>query len=101
MKLICDGAEIACHKYVLSAQSEMFGAMFEHNFRENVTNQVEIQDTSHQLLTIMIDYIYTANFPPNLEQLTASPSSTYRVFQKELPSRKRNYLFSLISQLPR
>ena len=37
-----------------------------------MTNQVEIQYTSPRVLTIMIDYIYTGNFPPNLEQLTAS-----------------------------
>jgi len=72
VKLICDGGEIPCHKYVLSAQSEMFRAMFEHKFQESVTNQVEIHDTSYQVLTIMIDYIYTGNFPPNLEQHTAS-----------------------------
>jgi len=72
VKLICYGGEIRCHKYVLSAQSEMFRAMFEHKFQESVTNQVEIHDTSYQVLTIMIDYIYTGYFPPNLEQNTAS-----------------------------
>eukprot|EP00092_Neocalanus_flemingeri_P017380 GFUD01018800.1.p1 GENE.GFUD01018800.1~~GFUD01018800.1.p1 ORF type:complete len:189 (+),score=57.17 GFUD01018800.1:95-661(+) len=72
LKLVCEEQEILCHKFVLSAQSEMFRGMFNTKTKENVTNIVEINDTNFTMLNMMIDFMYTGEFPDKLDTDMAS-----------------------------
>ena len=47
------------HKAILSAQSPVFAAMFEHDFQENRKNQVEIIDDSEEAFKELLRFVYS------------------------------------------
>lgn len=54
---------IGAHKCILSARSEVFKAMFEHDMTEKQNNTVDIQDVDYEVLEIFVQYLYTGKFP--------------------------------------
>jgi len=58
-KIICQGETIPCHRNVLSARSEIFGAMFEDIMKESETGEVEIKDFDVGTIKAMVIYMYT------------------------------------------
>jgi len=42
--LVCDEREFSCHKFMLAKKSDVFDAMFSHDFRETATGRVIIKD---------------------------------------------------------
>ncbi|XP_034356706.2 TD and POZ domain-containing protein 4-like [Arvicanthis niloticus] len=61
--LLVGGQEFRAHKAILAARSPVFRAMFEHEMKESLTNQVEIQDLDPQVFMEMMDFIYTGKVP--------------------------------------
>ncbi|GFY69482.1 TD and POZ domain-containing protein 4 [Trichonephila inaurata madagascariensis] len=56
------------HKCILSARSCVFANMFKHNLKENLTNCLEINDLSPEVVKAMINYIYSGKIEDlNLE----------------------------------
>jgi len=61
VQIICQGETIPCHKDILSARSEYFVAMFEHDMKENKTGKVEIVDFDLETVKAVLHHIYTGD----------------------------------------
>ena len=48
-----------CHKYMLARKSDVFDAMFSHNFEEHFSNKVVITDLEGDAVLEMLRFIYT------------------------------------------
>ena len=53
---------ISAHKLILSSVSPVFKAMFTHDFQENKTGEVRINDHSFDAMKFLVDYIYSGFF---------------------------------------
>ena len=53
------GREFPAHKLILAARSKVFEAMFKHSTKENVTNQIEIEDIKPEVFQELLRFIYT------------------------------------------
>ena len=60
--LRCGDKVFYCHKFMLSARSPVFKAMFQSNMRENETNNVEIEDMQDDVMQELLEYIYTGYY---------------------------------------
>eukprot|EP00095_Tigriopus_kingsejongensis_P001346 snap_masked-scaffold1057_size73593-processed-gene-0.19 protein:Tk01346 transcript:snap_masked-scaffold1057_size73593-processed-gene-0.19-mRNA-1 annotation:"speckle-type poz isoform x2" len=58
LALVCEGREFPCHKFMLARKSDVFDAMFSHEFRESVSNQVHITDLDADSVQEMIRFLY-------------------------------------------
>lgn len=71
--LICGEKRFSCHKFILSARSDVFKAMFSHeNTKEGQTNQVEITDTDPDTLEQLLKYIYSDKLECDMPNLASS-----------------------------
>jgi speckle-type POZ protein len=52
------GREFPAHKSILAARSEFFAAMFQHPTKENLTNQIEIENDP-EIFEELLRFIYT------------------------------------------
>lgn len=68
---ISNSVEIPCHKFMLAKKSDVFDAMFSHNFQETKSNRVVITDLEPDAVIEMLRYIYT-NRVQSLEQVNRS-----------------------------
>jgi len=50
--------DIPCHKFMLAKKSDVFDAMFSHNFQETQSNRVVITDLEPESVLEMVRYIY-------------------------------------------
>lgn len=57
--LVCEEREFPCHKYMLARKSEVFDAMFSHDFKESLSNRVLITDLSSEAVLEMLRFLYT------------------------------------------
>jgi speckle-type POZ protein len=53
------GYDFPAHKNILSARSEVFAAMFQHPSKENLTNQIKIEDIEPDVFQELLRFIYT------------------------------------------
>jgi speckle-type POZ protein len=53
------GREFKAHKNILAARSSYFAAMFDHPTKENLSNQIEIDDIEPGVFHEILRYIYT------------------------------------------
>jgi speckle-type POZ protein len=53
------GRQFPAHKSILAAKSEIFEAMFQHPKKENLTNQVQIEDIEPEVFQELLRFIYT------------------------------------------
>jgi len=58
VKLISGGEEIACHKFLLVAQSPVFKAMFEMDSKEKEENVVNILDSTPDAVRSFVRFLY-------------------------------------------
>ncbi len=68
--IVAGGKEFKAHKAILSARSPVFRAMFEHDMREAVQNQVTIEDLSPEVVQEVLTFVYTGQ-SPNLKGMSA------------------------------
>jgi len=66
-KIICQGEIIHCHRNMLAARSDIFGAMFEHDMKESTTGEVEIKDFELETVQAVLLFIYTGEVEYNEE----------------------------------
>ena len=60
----CDGKEFFAHKFMLSARSSVFAAMFSHKeTKECETGEVDVTDCEGDIMEVFLQYIYTGNLP--------------------------------------
>jgi len=64
----CGDASFECYKFMLTARSPVFKAMFQHDTKENQTNVVNLKDIEPRVLEEMMLYIHTGD-APNVKQL--------------------------------
>lgn len=63
MILKCGEETFPCHKFILSARSDVFRAMFAHNMKESQENQVDLLDAySPTVIKEFLKFIYTDTF---------------------------------------
>lgn len=55
--------EIKAHKSILSVRNHVFAAMFAHNYQENISNRVKIEDIPANIFKMLLHYLYTAVMP--------------------------------------
>ena len=55
---ICE-REFPAHKNILAARSEVFAAMFQYPTKENLTNQIKIEDIEPEAFHALLRFIYT------------------------------------------
>jgi speckle-type POZ protein len=53
--------KIAAHKVILAARSPVFDAMFQHDMKENKTNEAEITDVTPAAFKALLKFIYTGH----------------------------------------
>ncbi|XP_055840544.1 protein roadkill-like [Episyrphus balteatus] len=63
--------EFQAHKNILSARSDVFAAMFEHDMKEQQSNRVVITDVDHVVLQELLHFIYTGR-APNISEMASS-----------------------------
>lgn len=61
--LSVNGKHLFAHKAILAARAGYFAAMFEHETKEKKENRVEITDVDAEVLTEMLQFIYTGKVP--------------------------------------
>ena len=61
VKLICSEETIPCHKFLLTAQSPVFKAMFGTDSKESQENEVNIVDSNPEALQSFVEYLHTGN----------------------------------------
>ncbi|XP_059089715.1 speckle-type POZ protein-like [Tigriopus californicus] len=59
VSLVCEEREFPCHKYMLARKSDVFDAMFSHEFKESLSNRVLITDLSSEAVLEMLRFMYT------------------------------------------
>ena len=60
----CDGKEFSAHKFMLTARSNVFAAMFSHKgTRECETGEVNVTDCEGDTMEMFLRYIYTGRLP--------------------------------------
>ena len=62
VKLVCDGQEFPCHKFMLSARSQVFQAMFSSDLEENASEMINIEDFDVDTIKSFLKYLYTDKF---------------------------------------
>merc|ERR1719481_119879 len=61
--LTCGDASFKCNKFMLTARSPVFKAMFQHDNKESQSNVVEIKDIESKVLEEILHYIHTGDAP--------------------------------------
>ncbi|XP_055840545.1 protein roadkill-like [Episyrphus balteatus] len=61
--LVIGDLEFPSHKNILSARSEVFYAMFEHDMEEQQSNRVVITDVDYEVMQELLHFIYTGRAP--------------------------------------
>ncbi|XP_055490717.1 kelch-like protein 38 isoform X2 [Leucoraja erinacea] len=65
--VLCAGnKELPCHRNVLASSSPYFRAMFCHNFKERFLKQVRLLGIDGDILTLLVDYVYTGEITINM-----------------------------------
>ncbi len=59
VKIECVGQTFDCHQTILAARSPVFMAMFQSNMREKETKKVAIDDFKAEVVSEMLNFIYT------------------------------------------
>ena len=59
MTIVCDKKEFHCHKFILSARSEVFAAMLRHEFLEKQNSRVDVKEIDSETMELLLYYIYT------------------------------------------
>jgi len=59
----CGDASFECNKFMLTARSPVFKAMFQHDTKESQTNVVEVKDIKPKVLKELLDYIHKGDAP--------------------------------------
>ncbi|KAJ8680808.1 hypothetical protein QAD02_016595 [Eretmocerus hayati] len=57
---IIEKKKLQLHKNILSSRSPVLAAMFNHDFKENISNEVNIEDQSYEIMKEFFRYIYSA-----------------------------------------
>jgi len=66
--LTCGEKVFYCHKWMLSARSPVFKAMFQSNMKENELGTVEIEDIQQEVVSELLQYIYSGTMSLNFEK---------------------------------
>ena len=65
VKLICNGKHFWAHKFILSARSDVFAALFSHKgTKEDISGEVHIEDCDHEAMEMFLAYLYEDATPP-------------------------------------
>jgi speckle-type POZ protein len=56
-----ENEKIAAHRAILAARSPVFAAMFQHDMKENKTNEAEIEDVTPAAFKALLQFIYTGH----------------------------------------
>ena len=61
VKIECEGQTFDCHQAILAARSPVFMAMFTSNMKEKETKKVTIDDFKAEVVSEMLNFIYTGS----------------------------------------
>lgn len=64
---------IGGHRNILAARSPVFAAMFQHNMKEAITGQVNIEDSEPDIFKQLLHYIYSGRISTPLTDAIAQP----------------------------
>jgi speckle-type POZ protein len=86
--------EFPAHKLILSARSKYFAAMFKHPMKENLTNQIKIEDTEPEVFQELLHFIYTGRVSKATMETMATGLfvAADKYLLEELKTKCENYL---------
>ena len=76
------GREFPAHKSILATRSEVFAAMFQHPTKENLTNQIKIEDVEPDVFRELLRFIYTGRV--QVDKLETMAVSLFKAADKYL-----------------
>ena len=81
VKIYCGDEVFECHRFMLTARSPVFRAMFEAEMMEKKTQRVDIQDLPPEIFSEMLSFIYTGKSPnvDNLAEALIEAADKYQV----------------------
>ena len=90
IQLICNGRHFWAHKFILSARSDVFAALFSHKgTKEDESGEVHIKDCDHEAMEMFLAYLYE-NTPPPLDTTFEVAKQLMNVANKyNVPSLKK------------
>ena len=93
------GREFPAHKIVLIARSKVFAGMFQHPTKENLTNQVTIEDLEPEVFEELLRFIYTGRVTLAKMETTAAGlvMAADKYLLDELKQECGNYLLCQMS----
>ena len=96
--LVCQETEIPCHRVILAARSELFKMMLSNrNFKEGLTQRVEVDGMSLSTLKAMLNYIYSNDFVPGEINLCELYSTADRYMIPGLAKKCELYMHDSLS----
>ena len=66
-KIVCEGKEFPCHKFILSLRSSVFKTMFTSDLKINDDEEestLKIEDISAETMSLFIEFLYTDEIQP-------------------------------------
>jgi len=84
--LRCGGKDFQCHKVILSARSDVLKTMLEQDMKEANENVIEVVDTTPDIVSLLIDHIYTGRVPESSKMKLLAPEILHIAVKYNLPS---------------
>ncbi|EFX77551.1 hypothetical protein DAPPUDRAFT_32754, partial [Daphnia pulex] len=63
--------ELGVHSVILAARSPVFAAMFQHNMKEAITGEVDIEDIQPDIFDQLLHYIYSGRMSKPMTEASA------------------------------
>jgi len=79
--LVAEGKEHSAHQAILKARSPVLRAMLEANMAEKASGRIVIDDLSSLTVSLLLDFLYTADIPPNIAEMEDSPEVLGRLMK--------------------
>lgn len=79
--LVAEGKEHSAHQAILKARSPVLRAMLEADMAEKASGRIVIDDLNSLTVSLLLDFLYTADIPPNIAEMEDAPEQLGRLMK--------------------
>lgn len=79
--LVAEGKEHSAHQAVLKARSPVLKVMLEADMVEKASGRIVIDDLNSLTVSLLLDFLYTADIPPNIAEMDDAPDVLGRLIK--------------------
>mmetsp|Transcript_74496 Transcript_74496/g.197874 ORF Transcript_74496/g.197874 Transcript_74496/m.197874 type:complete len:444 (-) Transcript_74496:141-1472(-) len=79
--LVAEGKEHSAHQAILKARSPVLRVMLEADMAEKASGRVVIDDLNSLTVSLLLDFLYTADIPPNIAEMEDAPEELGRLMK--------------------